>query len=166
LLEAVRLLNRDDVELVIMGSLLAPMEFYRKQGIEFVYEPPRPHHAVLQLMKTCDVLVLPSIVEGRALVQQEAMACGLPIIVTPNAGGEDLVLEGETGFLVPIRNPESITSKLAWLADHRDDLAAMRDVCREKAAQYSWGRYARLILRALNSYKLGENLQSLAPLIS
>ena len=42
------------------------------------------------LMRTCDVLVLPSIVEGRALVQQEAMACGLPLIVTRNAGARRL----------------------------------------------------------------------------
>ncbi len=35
-------------------------------------------------MQSCDVLVLPSIVEGRALVQQEAMACGLPVIATKN----------------------------------------------------------------------------------
>ena len=56
-------------------------------------------------MKAHDALVLPSIVEGRALVQQEALACRLPIIVTPNAGGEDLVEEGITGHLVPIRSP-------------------------------------------------------------
>ena len=41
---------------------------------------------------------LPSIVEGRALVQQEALSCGLPIIVTSNAGGEDLIDEGLTGL--------------------------------------------------------------------
>ena len=57
---------------------------------DFTYEPPRPHHEVLQLMKTCDVLVLPSIVEGRALVQQEAMSCRLPVIATRNAGADDL----------------------------------------------------------------------------
>ena len=55
-----------------------------------------------------DALVLPSIVEGRALVQQEALSCGLPIIVTPNAGGEDLVEEGKTGHIIPIRSPQSI----------------------------------------------------------
>ena len=50
-------------------------------------------------MKEHDALVLPSIVEGRALVQQEALSCGLPIIVTPNTGGEDLIEEGTTGYL-------------------------------------------------------------------
>ena len=41
-------------------------------------------------MQDCDVLVLLSLVEGRALVQQEAMANGLPLIITENTGGEDL----------------------------------------------------------------------------
>ena len=64
-------------------------------------------------MKEHDALVLPSIVEGRALVQQEALSCGLPIIVTPNTGGEDLVEEGVTGHLVSIRSPEKIAKAIS-----------------------------------------------------
>jgi glycosyltransferase involved in cell wall biosynthesis len=149
-LEAIKLLRRSDVELVLMGSLMAPMEFYRGHGVDFVYEAPRAHEKVLELMGSCDVLVLPSIVEGRALVQQEALACGLPIIVTANAGGEDLVVEGETGFIVPVRSPVAIAEKIAWLADHRETLEiSMRPACRAKAAEYTWRRYAARILQSL-----------------
>ncbi|HUR59651.1 MAG TPA: glycosyltransferase family 4 protein, partial [Opitutaceae bacterium] len=91
LFAAMKLLQRSDVELVVMGAPVAALEFYRQQFAGFQYEPPRPHDEVLKLMRSCDVFVLPSIVEGRALVQQEALACGLPLIVTPNAGGEDLI---------------------------------------------------------------------------
>ena len=103
---------------------------------------------VMQLMQTCDVLALPSLVEGRALVQQEALACGLPLIVTTNAGGADLVEEGVTGFLVPVRSAEKIAEKIAWFADHRDSLPALRDAARRKAAEYSWDGYADTIIRA------------------
>jgi glycosyltransferase involved in cell wall biosynthesis len=145
-----KLLERSDVDLVLMGSLMEPMKFYQGQGINFTYEPPRAHEKVLELMASCDVLVLPSIVEGRALVQQEALACGLPIIVTANAGGEDLVVEGETGFLVPARSPAAIADKIDWLADHRETLeASMRPACRAKAAEYTWRRYAETILKTL-----------------
>ena len=44
-------------------------------------------------MSRHDALLMPSIVEGRALVQQEALSCGLPVIATSNAGGEDLVMK-------------------------------------------------------------------------
>ena len=50
-----------------------------------------------------------------ALVQQEALSCGIPIIVTPNAGGEDLIVDGITGHLVPIRSPEKIAEKVLSL---------------------------------------------------
>jgi glycosyltransferase involved in cell wall biosynthesis len=118
LFAAMKLVKSNDAELVVMGSLILPMQFYRNQFPHFIYEPPRAHSAVLRLMRSCDVLVLPSIVEGRALVQQEAMACGLPLIVTRNAGGEDLIIEGETGFLVPAGSPAA-----------RDERSRARESC-------------------------------------
>lgn len=148
-LAAMRLLNRSDVELVVMGSPMMPMAFYRNQFAGFMHEPGRPHDEVLKLMATCDALVLPSLVEGRALVQQEALACGLPIVVTRNAGGEDLVDEGRTGFLVPVRSPEIIAAKLAWLADHRDAVENMREFCVRQAAERSWAAYAASIVELI-----------------
>ena len=70
-------------------------------------------------MRTCDIFCLPSIVEGRALVIQEAMSQGLPIIITANTGAEDLVVAEETGFLVPIRNAEAIAEKINWFITNR-----------------------------------------------
>ncbi len=151
LFDAIKLLRRTDVELVVMGSLVAPLSFYQNQGVKFTYEPPRPHADVLALMRSCDVLVLPSIVEGRALVQQEAMACGLPILVTANAGGEDLVLEGETGFVVPVRCPRELAEKIDWLADHRADLPDMGRAAQKKASEYVWSGYASKIINALTA---------------
>ena len=82
-----------------------PMEFYTKQCSGFKYYPPCTHARVREIMLQHDALILPSIVEGRALVQQEALSCGLPIIVTKNAGAEELIHEGITGYLIPIRCP-------------------------------------------------------------
>lgn len=149
--KAMRLLNRIDVELVVMGSLAAPMDFYRNQYPDFIYEQPRPHKQVLELMQTCHVLVLPSIVEGRALVQQEAMACGLPLIATANAGGEDLLEDGKTGFLVPIRSPELIADKLNWLAENRSHLPEMSRLARAKASKFTWSRYAAKIINYIGN---------------
>jgi glycosyltransferase involved in cell wall biosynthesis len=146
LFSAIKSLNRSDVQLVVMGALVAPLSFYRKQYADFVYEPPRAHSEVLGLMQTCDILVLPSIVEGRALVQQEAMSCGLPLIVTANAGGSDLIDEGKTGYLVPIRSPGKIAEKINWFADHRKELPLMGQLARDKAGQFTWDNYTEQIL--------------------
>lgn len=149
LFTAMKLLKRSDVELVVMGSRLMPMEFYRAQFPDFTYEPTRPHQAVLQLMQSCDVFILPSIVEGRALVQQEALSCGLPLIVTANAGGEDLIEEAKTGFLVPIRSPQRIVEKIAWFANNRHMLNEMSILARQKAAEITWHNYCQKILSVI-----------------
>jgi len=147
---AMRELQRHDVQLVIMGAPLASMAFYRREFPHFLYEPPRPHAAVLELMDSCDALVLPSLVEGRALVQQEALSRGLPLIVTANAGGEDLIVPGETGWLVPIRDSSAIAERIAWLADHRGEIPRLRAAAREMAARRTWAEYTRKIMAALD----------------
>lgn len=149
LFAAMKMVGSDRAELVVMGSAILPMEFYRSQLPAFIYEPPRAHAAVLRLMQSCDVLVLPSIVEGRALVQQEAMACGLPLIVTRNAGGEDLIIEGETGFLVPAGSPAALAEKIEWFIENRGKLPGMSAAVRAKAAELTWPTYGAKILHAI-----------------
>ncbi len=150
LFAAVRLLNRDDLELVVMGAPQTQIEFYRQQLPNFTFEPGRPNEAVLELMSSCDVFCLPSIVEGRALVMQEAMSRYLPVIITPNTGGADLVVEGETGFLVPVASPEAIASKLLWCLENRDRLPQMGRMARTHAMRYTWEGYVEKIIEALN----------------
>lgn len=151
LFAAMKLVGSREAELVVMGSLVLPMNFYRNEFADFIYEPPRAHAAVLELMRSCDVLVLPSIVEGRALVQQEALACGLPLIVTRNAGGEDLIVEGKTGFLVPTGAPAAIAEKIEWFLENRDQLPALSAAARAKAAELTWPAYGEQILHAIGS---------------
>lgn len=149
LFTAMKLVGAQGAELVVMGSPILPMSFYRGEFQEFVYEAPRAHADVLRLMGSCDVLVLPSIVEGRALVQQEAMACGLPLIATRNAGGEDLIIEGKTGFLVPTGAPAAIAEKIVWFLQNRAQLPAMSIAARAKAAELTWLDYGEKILHAI-----------------
>ncbi|MDQ6625308.1 MAG: glycosyltransferase family 4 protein [Verrucomicrobiota bacterium] len=151
LFAAMKLLDSKNVELVVMGSLLRPLDWYRQQCPSFTYEPPRPHAEVLRLMQTCDVFVLPSIVEGRALVQQEAMACGLPLLATHNAGGDDLITDGETGFLLPIRSPEAIAERISWCATQRDALHGMGIAAAKRASQLTWQHYGEKVISAVLS---------------
>ncbi len=152
LFAAMKLVASKEVELVVMGSLLRPLSWYREQFSGFLYEPPRPHRDVLRLMRTCDLLVLPSIVEGRALVQQEAMACGLPLIVTGNAGGDDLIVQGETGFLVPIRDPEAIAEKISWCAANRASIPGMAIAAQRRASELTWHGYGAKVVAAIRSF--------------
>ena len=149
LFSAMKQLKRSDVELVILGSPVVSPEFYRKIYPHFRHEPPRSHQQAKRLMLECDILVLPSIVEGRAMVQMEALSCGLPIIVTPNAGAEDLVEPGRTGFLIPIRAPEKLAETVDWIADHRAWINDVHALVLQKARQSSWDGYTGKVLEAV-----------------
>jgi glycosyltransferase involved in cell wall biosynthesis len=150
LFTAIKLINSRNLELVVMGSLMAPLKFYKDQLPSFEYLPNRTHNQVLELMRSCDVLCLPSIVEGRALVMQEAMSQGLPIIITDNTGGADLIDHGRTGFLVPIRSAEAIAEKLSWFLEHRTSIPEMGHAAFIHAKRYSWEAYGQNIVSALS----------------
>ena len=146
LFEAMKLLKKEPVKLSILGQPSMPMEFYRKQLPNFDYYKPCANSQVQKIMSQHDALVLPSMIEGRALVQQEALACGLPIIVTPNAGGEDLIENGVTGHIVPIRSPRDIAEKIMFLFTNKSPRVEIAQNCLKKASKYSWSRYAKRII--------------------
>ena len=74
-----------------------------------------------------DIFVLPSIEEGSALVTYEAMACGLPVVTTPNAGS--VVRDGVEGFIVSIRDPDALAERIESVA-LRCRFAARDGLCR------------------------------------
>ncbi len=100
-----------------------------------------PHSGVMDLMQEADVLVLPSLAEGCALVVLEALACGLPVIVTPNTGSLEFVRDGCEGFVVPICRADEIADRLNALNRDRELLAEMSHNAETTAARQSWETY-------------------------
>lgn len=70
-----------------------------------------------------DVFVLATIQDGFAVVLTQALASGLPLIATTNCSAPDLVREGETGWVIPIRCPQALVERLRWCDEHRSELA-------------------------------------------
>jgi glycosyltransferase involved in cell wall biosynthesis len=71
----------------------------------------------LQRFQTSDIFLFPTLEEGFVRVVAEAMACGLPVITTKNAGSSDLIEAGLNGEIVPIRDPEAMAeAALKWWA--------------------------------------------------
>ena len=158
LFEAMKLLKGEPTSLSILGQPSMPVEFYRKKFAEFTYFSPCSNQKVRKIMEAHDALVLPSIVEGRALVQQEALSCGLPILVTPNTGGEDLLEEGVTGQLVPIRSPEKIAEAISSMMANRKNRDEIQKLCKKKAREYTWANYAQNIID-FNSSNSAQRLE-------
>jgi glycosyltransferase involved in cell wall biosynthesis len=100
-----------------------------------------PHHLILEQMREHDVLLLPSLFEGYALVISEALSQGLPVITTSNSGGSTVIRNGLEGFIVPIRDSKSIAVRLQQLVDNPDLHATMRLCCMNRAQELSWVGY-------------------------
>ncbi|MDA0323394.1 MAG: glycosyltransferase family 4 protein [Verrucomicrobia bacterium] len=98
-----------------------------------------------------DVFVLPSICEGSALACYEAMAAGLPVITTPNAGS--IVRDGIDGYIVPIRSPERIREHICELAMDDKKWREMSCNARRHVADHSLKTYGKRILSALDQHQ-------------
>jgi glycosyltransferase involved in cell wall biosynthesis len=90
------------------------------------------------------VFVLPSITEGSAKTPYEAMAAGLPVITTLNAGS--VVRDGVDGFIVPIRDPDAIKERLLLLYENREMGRAMGKSGRDRVAMFSWETYENRLI--------------------
>jgi glycosyltransferase involved in cell wall biosynthesis len=111
---------------------------------------PVPNKDLPQHYSTADVLVLPSIEEGLAMVMAEALACGCPVIATCNTGAEDLFEDREEGFIVTIRSVEALTEAMETVAQSRERGQVMRIRSRARVeAIGGWDAYgncwARLV---------------------
>jgi len=154
IIQAWKELNLPNAELLLVGVDLFPDGWLKEhiEGATIRFVPSVPHHQLNSYYASADVFVFPSLAEGLALVQLEAMACGLPIISTPNAGAEDIVEDGINGFLIPIRNIEALKEKIQYLYTHPDEKIIMGKAARKTAERYTWKRYQDFLLDAINSY--------------
>jgi hypothetical protein len=89
-----------------------------------------------------DLFVLCSIEEGLAMVQAQAMACGLPVICTTNTGGSEVIDDGINGYVIPIRNINILMHKIKILYNDTDKLQEMSKNAYIKAnSELSWKKY-------------------------
>jgi glycosyltransferase involved in cell wall biosynthesis len=129
------------VELTLVGRRFRPNARVDAALNKWRWFESVPNSRVLDLMQEADVLVLPSLTEGCALVVLEALSCGLPVIVTPNTGSLAFVRDGCEGFVVPICQSDAIADRLRTLFHDRELLAAMSRNAQATAAEKSWESY-------------------------
>jgi len=94
-----------------------------------------------------DVFLLPTIEDGFAVVLTQALASGLPLLVTPNCAGPDLIREGDLGWVVPIRSPSAIGERLRWCHEHRDELTTMVEKVSQSSHSFDWKQTAEMAER-------------------
>ena len=96
-----------------------------------------------QAYRDADVFVLPSSDEGMSNALLEAMASGLAVVGTEIAGTSEVVIEGQTGLLVPVGDVDALSGALRRLIEDREKTEALGSAGRARAEQhYDWDKAA------------------------
>lgn len=133
---------------VIVGS--GPRKYHlislaKKLGIyrRIVFTDFVPLGDLVKLYAGAKFFVLPSIMEGLPLAVLEAMASGLPVVVSDLPGLRDIVTEAYDGFFVPPANAEKLRERIEFLAENTSVCKKMGKNARETAKKYSWAEIAK-----------------------
>ena len=156
---ALALLGRPDAQLLIVGGASGQEggheidhlhslidELGVRAQVQFV--PPQPHHILSTYYRAADVVLVPSRSESFGLVALEASACGVPVVASGVGGLLTLVDHGETGYLVPDRDPAMFAHYVREIIEHPSHAAALGRRGAERAKRYTWG-FAAARLRRL-----------------
>lgn len=96
-----------------------------------------------------DVFILPSLEDSFGLVVLEAMACGLPVIVTENVGAKDIVIDGYNGFVIKAKDEEAIKEKIMYFYNNREKIEEIGLNARKTAEKYTWELYRENVVKAI-----------------
>ena len=90
---------------------------------------------LLDLVGACDVFALASLYEGQGVATMEAMAMSRPTVCTGVGGVTDVVVEGETGYMVPPRDPDRLAERLLELLSDPQKAHTMGQAGRRRAEE-------------------------------
>ena len=160
-IRALHALRRPDALLLIVGGasgsdgdgeVARAHQLVDELGLhdQVMFIEPQPHHILSTYYRAADVVVVPSRSESFGLVALEAAACGIPVVASAVGGLLSLVDHGETGFLVPQRDPALFAAAIARIIDDPELAVSMSAAAFERAGRYTWS-FAAARLRRLYS---------------
>lgn len=147
LMQAAERLRNQNVRIRLVGQLRVADWAIRKLQSVMDVVGPVPRSAIREEFCNAHVFVLPTLSEGSATVCYEAIASGLPVITTPNAGS--VIRDGREGYIVPIRDPEAIADRIASFEVDDDRLRQMSNNALLRAQEFDLDHYGNRLIRVL-----------------
>ena len=152
LLEAWKKLSPKDAELVLVGNTYPDAHHLLRNLPADIKRIGRIDHASLRdLYARSDLFVLPSLEEGMSRAVLEAMAAGLPVLVTRETGVTELLVDGEDGWIVTSADTDALAQSLERAIVRRDQLPEMGRSARRRVIPLSWEAYGARAARVLHS---------------
>jgi glycosyltransferase involved in cell wall biosynthesis len=106
------------------------------------------HADLAALYRTASAFVLPSVEEGMALTILEALASGVPVVVTRNTGAEDIIAHGREGFIVPVSDAAALEGALRELYEDEPKRSTMAAAAAATARAWTWDAYGDRVAAA------------------
>jgi glycosyltransferase involved in cell wall biosynthesis len=153
---------RADSRLTLVGSTVGDPSALAPFAHLFDHVPHQTRPALADRYRAADVFVFPTLIEGMPLVVLEAMACGLPVIVTANGPG-DIVRDGVEGFVIPERDEEAVADRLHRLHSDPALRQAMGRAAAQRAKEFSWQAYATKAMAVLTDVSRPRVAASVLP---
>ncbi len=146
LLESIKQLNSSEIELNLVGNITDAKETIKKyKGVAKLWG--FVHHDVLgKLYKDCDIFIMPSYLEGFSQVVIEAMASGLPVIVTNMTGFKGIVKDGYNGFVISAGNVAQLKEKIIFFLHNKNCIEEMGRNASQSVKEYSWEHYRKNVV--------------------
>lgn len=133
-----------DAELHVVGDAAMAKDLVDDKNIQA--HGKLSHEQLGELLSRVDCLVLPSRLESFGMVTVEALAAGVPAIVSDHAGSSEAIKEDENGWVVPAGDESALYERMLACCRDIDHVRAMRAMCTRSAADYDWAHYSRRTL--------------------
>ncbi len=151
LVDAANQLAGAPIRFSIVGPIHITDQAVASAPSSMTFEGPTPRDKVSEWYRQADVFVLPTLSDGFAITQLEAMAHGLPVVATPNCGR--VVTDGEDGRVVPPRDADALAEALVYLKENRDELARMGRRAKKTSGQYTLDRVGARLEEIVSNLK-------------
>lgn len=150
LLQAWRELSLPNAELWLIGMVLPDavglMEEHKDTpGVRIVGHVDS-REELAKLYQQGSVFVFPSVEDGFGMVVTEAMACGVPVIISDNTGARDVVRHGENGFVVPTYEVEPLKNQILQIYRHPELARDLGVEARKTAEANTWDHYSEKLM--------------------
>jgi len=148
LMEAAKLLQGAAVHFDVVGTIGILPGALASAPRNLIFHGPVSRDSATEWYRQSDVFALPTLSDGFAITQLEALAHGLPVITTPNCGR--VVEDGKTGFLVPACDAIALAGAISKFLENRQLAEEMRSACRAASKARSLEKYGLRLIEIIN----------------
>lgn len=154
LLEVISQLDKNSIHLNICGGYDKNSDIYIKykslENVDFKGYVTRD--CLAEEYRKSDLFVFPTLGEGFGLVVLEALSCGLPVLCSSRAGGNDVIKEGYNGYVISMDDNNELLERIQWCINNKDKIRNMKSNAIESVKYYTWDNYYSKVVYEIKKF--------------